>query len=68
MAKRATTGQIKNPSGERIDFVFEGNPHAAVTVVFVQGFGTNKDEGFNLFVDLARPLSENYRIVKPRLP
>lgn len=64
MAKRATAEQIKNPSGERIDFVVEGNPHATVTVVFVHGFGTNKDEGFNLFVDLAKPLSENYRIVR----
>ena len=64
VVKKAASGQIKNPFGEKIDFVVEGNPTAYVTVVFVHGFGTNRDEGFNLFVDLKESLLENYRVVR----
>lgn len=55
--------KIYNKFGERIDTLVEGKTDADTTVVFAHGFGTNKDEGENLFVDMAKMLSEKFRIV-----
>jgi pimeloyl-ACP methyl ester carboxylesterase len=56
--------KIKNEYGEDIDFVIEGNQASGTTIIFVHGFGTNKDEGLNLFVDLSKPLQKEYRIIR----
>ena len=55
---------IKNALGEDLDCLVEGNPTAVKTLVFVHGLGTNKDESFNYFCDLAKSLSEDFRIVR----
>ena len=56
--------KIKNENGENIDLLVEGNPNSNITLVFVHGFGTNKNENLNLFVDLAKPLLEKYRVIR----
>jgi pimeloyl-ACP methyl ester carboxylesterase len=53
---------VRNEQGERLDVLVEGK--GSTTVVFVHGFGTSKDEGFNLFVDVSRALQSAYRIVR----
>jgi pimeloyl-ACP methyl ester carboxylesterase len=55
---------IMNSAGERLDFIVEGDADATTTIIFVHGFGTNKDEGGNLFVDLAGALAARYRIIR----
>ncbi len=54
---------VNNVVGEKIDIVVEGNLNSPISIVFVHGFGTNKDEGAGLFVDLSSVLRE-YRIVR----
>lgn len=55
---------IPNIFGEKIDALIEGNTTAITTVIFVHGFGTNKNEGSNYFLDVANALKETYRIVR----
>jgi pimeloyl-ACP methyl ester carboxylesterase len=55
--------KIKNAFDEDIDLVVEGNSKSYTTIIFVHGFGTDKDEGEGLFVDLSSVLRE-YRIVR----
>ena len=56
--------KIKNENGENIDLLVEGNPNSNITLVFAHGFGTNKDENSNLFIDLAKPFLEKYRVIR----
>lgn len=58
------TPTIYNEFHERIDAVVEGKLDAKATIVFVHGFGANKNEGENYFVDVANALKDNYRIVR----
>ena len=53
---------IKNTHGEKLDVVIEGNPHAAVTVVLIHGFGTDKHDAY--FDDAVKALSGQYRLVR----
>lgn len=55
---------IYNTFHEKIDTLVEGNADAATTVIFVHGFGANKNEGGNYFVDVANALEDAYRIVR----
>lgn len=45
---------IYNNSHEKIDTLVAGNPDASTTIIFVHGFGANKDEGGNYFADVAQ--------------
>ena len=54
---------VNNAMGEKIDVLVEGNLNSPISIVFVHGFGTNKDEGAGLFVDLSSALRE-YRVVR----
>lgn len=55
---------ITNIFGESINTLIEGNPTAPVTVIFIHGFGADKNEGGNYFTDIAQALADNYRIVR----
>ena len=56
--------KIKNFQGEKLDVLIEGNSDSRKTVVFVHGFGTNKNGGENLFVDISQVLQNDFRIVR----
>lgn len=56
--------KIKNQFDEDLDLVVDGNEGSDETVIFVHGFGTNKDEGSGLFVDISRSLVNRFRIVR----
>ena len=55
---------IRNELNEKLDVVIEGNSKSKISIIFVHGFGTNKDEGTKLFVDISRALKERYRIIR----
>lgn len=56
--------KIKNKLGEELDTLIEGNNESNTTIVFVHGFGVDKNESFNYFVDLALSLKSEFRIVR----
>ena len=56
--------KLKNKQGEKIDFIVEGKSNSPMTVIFVHGFGTNRDEGYNLFADISKPLAKKYRLLR----
>lgn len=60
--------RIRNKSDEQIDVLVEGNPNAETTVVFVHGFGTDRNEGYNIFVDMSEALQGKFRIVRFDFP
>lgn len=49
---------VDNAEGERIDVLVEGRLNSPISIVFVHGFGTNKDEGAGLFIDISSALKE----------
>ena len=55
---------IKNKFDEELDVVIEGNNDAETTIVFVHGFGMQKDETDHYFVDISNALKDMYRIVR----
>ena len=36
--------EVKNPSGERLEYVIEGNENTSEIIIFVHGFLMNMDE------------------------
>ena len=54
---------VNNAVGEKIDVLVEGNLNSPISIVFVHGFGKNKDESAGLFVDISSVLRE-YRVVR----
>jgi len=56
--------RIKNTYGEELDTLVEGNEEADTTIVFVHGFGTQKDESYGYFTDIAKALYSTYRTVR----
>lgn len=56
--------KIKNNLGEQLDALIEGNEKSKVTIVFVHGFGTDKNETENLFTDIATALKSQFRIIR----
>ena len=55
---------VKNIFGEKIDVVIEGKSDATTTIIFVHGFGANKNEGGNYFAEIADALKDRYRVVR----
>lgn len=58
------TFKVQNKQGEQLDVLVEGNPDSNITLVFVHGFGTDKNEGANLFLDISKPFLDRFRIVR----
>ncbi len=56
--------KLLNQSREQIDILVEGNSRSAKTVIFVHGFGTDKNGGENIFVDISNSLQKDFRIVR----
>ena len=55
---------INNPRNEQLHTLIEGQPDADTTIIFVHGFGTNKDEGENLFADVSQALNKRFRTIR----
>lgn len=55
---------IKNKLGGKLDTLVEGNESSDATVVFVHGFGTDKNEAFSYLSDIALSLKNKFRIVR----
>lgn len=56
--------KIKNIFGENLDILIEGNKRSDEIIIFVHGYGTDKDEGFASFLDLANYLKDDYLLVR----
>lgn len=56
--------KITNPGGETLDALIEGKQEAPETLVFVHGFGTDKNEGYNIFADWSKELKDNFTVVR----
>jgi len=56
--------KIKNIFGENLDTLIEGNDKSHDLIIFVHGYGTDKDEGFASFLDLSRYLKNDFLIIR----
>ena len=52
--------KVLNEFGEQLDVLIEGNENANEVIVFVHGYGTDKDEGFATFVDLSNAFRDTF--------
>ncbi len=55
---------IKNIFGENLDVLIEGNVNSKKILIFVHGFGTDKNEGFATFLDLAHYLKDDFITIR----
>ncbi|GAB4139888.1 MAG: hypothetical protein Fur0024_0610 [Patescibacteria group bacterium] len=56
--------KVLNSSGEMLDTLVEGNLESDETIIFVHGWGVDKDDGDNIFPDIAKVLSKKFRCVR----
>ena len=56
--------KIKNIFGESLDTLIEGNIKSNKVLIFVHGFGTDKNEGFATFLDLAKYLKNDFITIR----
>lgn len=56
--------KIKNIFGEDLDLLIEGNEKSKQIIVFVHGYGTDKDEGFSSFLDFSKYLTKDFLIMR----
>lgn len=56
--------KIKNLFGENLDVLIEGNLNSDRILIFVHGFGTDKNEGFATFLDLAYYLKGDFITIR----
>lgn len=56
--------KIKNIFGENLDLLVEGNENSQDLIIFVHGYGTDKNEGFASFLDFADYLREDYLMIR----
>lgn len=56
--------KITNPQGDQLDVLLSGNNLSEIAVVFVHGFGSNKNENFHLFTDIAASLEDAFNIIQ----
>lgn len=56
--------KVKNIFGENLDVLVEGNRKSNNIVIFVHGYGTDKNEGFSSFLDLSNFLQDDYLIIR----
>ncbi len=55
---------ITNIFGENLDVLIEGNLESSEVIVFVHGFGTDKNEGFATFLELADFLENEFITIR----
>ncbi len=55
---------IKNIFGENLDVLVEGNFSSKKILIFVHGFGTDKNEGFATFLNLAHYLKDDFITIR----
>ncbi len=60
--------EIKNHFAEKINFVVKGNTKSNRNLVFVHGFGTDKNGGADIFVDFSKKLKDDFRIFRFDFP
>ncbi|MBI2010776.1 MAG: alpha/beta hydrolase [Candidatus Colwellbacteria bacterium] len=60
MMSKTIIHKIPNEFGEKLDVLVEGNEGAPEMLVFVHGYGTDKDEGFSSFIDLSNAFKDEY--------
>jgi len=56
--------RIKNKHNEELDVLVEGNPDGKAVVVLVHGWGTDKNETADLFVDISKSLQDDFIVVR----
>jgi predicted esterase YcpF (UPF0227 family) len=56
--------KIKNIFGENLDLLIEGNSNSNDVIVFVHGYGTDKNEGFASFLDLSNFLKRKFITIR----
>ena len=56
--------KITNIFGERLDVLIEGSKESKSVVIFVHGYGTDKDESFATFLDLSKYLNDKFFLVR----
>lgn len=56
--------KIKNIFGENLDVLIEGNSKSDKVLIFVHGFGTDKDEGFASYLDLSEYLKKDFVTIR----
>ncbi len=56
--------RIKNIFGEELDILIEGNTKSDKIIIFVHGYGTDKDEGFASFLEAANFFKENFLTIR----
>ncbi len=52
--------KVPNEFGEKLDVLIEGKENAPEAIIFVHGYGTDKDEGFSSFIDLSNAFKDEY--------
>jgi len=55
---------IKNIFGENLDVLIEGNKESNKILIFVHGFGTDKNEGFSSFLDLSKYFENDFLMIR----
>ena len=56
--------KIKNIFGEKLDLLLEGNGNSKQIVIFVHGYGTDKNESFSSFLDFSQYLKSDFFIIR----
>lgn len=56
--------KVKNIFGENLDILIEGNKESNKILIFVHGFGTDKNEGFSTFLDLSKYLKNDFLMIR----
>ncbi len=56
--------KIKNIFGENLDLLLEGNEKSMQIIIFVHGYGTDKDEGFASFLECSRHMKNDFLVIR----
>ena len=56
--------KIKNIFGENLDVLIDGNLNSNKILIFVHGFGTDKNEGFNMFLDISNHFKSDFITIR----
>ncbi len=56
--------KIRNIFGENLDLLLEGSEESKDVVIFVHGYGTDKDEGFASFLEFSEYLEDEFLIIR----
>ncbi|MFA6097745.1 MAG: alpha/beta fold hydrolase [Candidatus Paceibacterota bacterium] len=56
--------KIKNIFGENLDVLIEGNKNSERVLIFIHGFGSDKNEGFASFLDLSGYFKDDFLTIR----